>query len=55
MWTLVLSLALAPSFVPHVTRTVYLTEQDCRRALAKEIDADARDGVIVIGKCEPKR
>ena len=54
MFILVVTIALAPSFVPMVTRTPYLTELDCRVAAIKATDIEARDGVIVIARCEPK-
>lgn len=53
MWLLVITIAMAPAFEPVTKSAKYLTEKDCKRALAVAVERVADDGVIIIGKCEP--
>lgn len=51
MWMLYIMIAMAPNFDPVSQSAKYLTEKDCKRALAVAMDLVADDGVIIIGKC----
>lgn len=59
-WTLVVVVFLAPHFEPVVlSRTAYLTEKDCTRAMVKAMnetggEAD-EDGAILSVECLPPR
>jgi len=52
MWILFITLAMAPAFEPVSQQAKYLTEKDCKRALAFAMAKVADDGVIIVGKCE---
>jgi hypothetical protein len=52
MWLLILTIAMAPDFVPVSKQAKYLEEKDCRKALAVAMELVAKDGVIIIGRCE---
>lgn len=54
MWLLILTIAMAPDFVPVSKQAKYLEEKDCRKALAVAMARVADDGVIIIGRCERK-
>jgi hypothetical protein len=51
MWMLYIMIAMAPNFDPVSQSAKYLTEKDCKRALAVAMDLVANDGIVVIGKC----
>ena len=53
-WVLYLSIAMAPAFDIHTQQITYLTEKDCRKALAKYMDRVAEDGLVIIGRCSRK-
>ncbi len=55
MWVLLISFAMAPHFVMETHRSEHKTEALCKRALAQSFQLLAQDGIILIGKCEPKK
>lgn len=53
-WVLFLSLAMHPHYQIENKTAVYKTEAACKKALEYAM-AKVEDGVILIGKCEPRR
>ena len=54
-WLLIILIAIGPQYEMAYQEKAYTSEQKCKEALERVMAAvEAREGQIIIGKCEPR-